>query len=57
MNAKVIVKEIEKQLVKLDPDNSSKYKANSKKAQSELDNLTKNIKRDLKGNLKICSFP
>jgi len=41
MNAKVIVKEIEKQLVKLDPDNSSKYKANSKKAQSELDNLTK----------------
>ena len=53
MNAKVIIKEIEKQLVKLDPDNSSKYKANSKKAQSELDNLTKNIKRDLKGNLNL----
>ena len=32
MNAKVIIKEIENQLVKLDPDNSSKYKANSKKA-------------------------
>ena len=56
MNAKVIVKEIEKQLVKLDPDNSSKYKANSKKAQSELDNLTKNIKRDLKGNLRFVVF-
>ena len=56
MNAKVIVKEIEKQLVKLDPDNSSKYKANSKKAQSDLDNLTKNIKRDLKGNLRFVVF-
>ena len=56
MNAKVIVKEIEKQLVKLDPDNSSKYEANSKKAQSELDNLTKNIKGDLKGNLRFVVF-
>ena len=56
MNAKIIVKEIEKQLVKLDPDNSSKYKANSKKLQSKLDNLTKNIKRDLKGNLRFVVF-
>ena len=56
MNAKVIIKEIENQLVKLDPDNSSKYKANSKKAQSELDNLTKNIKKDLKGNLRFVVF-
>ena len=56
MNAKVIVKEIENQLVKLDPDNSSKYKANSKKAQSELDNLTKNIKRNLKGNPRFVVF-
>ena len=56
MNAKVIIKEIENQLVKLDPDNSSKYKANSKKAQSELDNLTKNIKSDLKGNLRFVVF-
>ena len=56
MNAKVIIKEIENQLVKLDPDNSFKYKANSKKAQSELDNLTKNIKRDLKGNLRFVVF-
>jgi len=56
MNAKVIIKEIEKQLIKLDPDNSSKYKANSKKAHSELDNLTNNIKRDLKGNLRFVVF-
>ena len=56
MNAKVIIKEIENQLVKLDPDNSSKYKTNSKKAQSELDNLTKNIKRDLKENLRFVVF-
>jgi zinc transport system substrate-binding protein len=56
MNAKVIVKEIENQLVKLDPDNASKYKANSKKAQSELDNLTKNIKRDLKKDLRFVVF-
>jgi len=56
MNAKVIIKEIENQLVKVDPDNSSKYKANSKKAQTELDNLTKNIKKDLKGNLRFVVF-
>ena len=56
VNAKVIVKEIEKQLIKLDPDNSSKYKANSKKAQSELDNLTMNIKKDLKSNLRFVVF-
>ena len=56
MNAKVIIKEIEKQMINLDPDNSSKYKANSRKAQTELDNLTKNIKKDLKGNLRFVVF-
>jgi len=56
MNAKVIVKEIENQLVKLDPDNSSKYKTNSNKIQSELDNLTKNIKKDLKKDLRFVVF-
>ena len=56
MNAKIIVKEIENQLVNLDPDNSEKYKANSKKAQSELDNLTKNIKKDLKKDLRFVVF-
>ena len=53
---RVIVEEIENQLVKLDPDNASKYKANSKKAQSELDNLTKNIKKDLKKDLRFVVF-
>jgi len=56
MNAKVIIKEIENQLIKLDPDNSSKYKANSKKAQSELDNLIKNINKDLKKDLRFVVF-
>ena len=56
MNAKVIIKEIENQLVKLDPGNSTKYKANSKKAQSELDNLTENIRKDLKDNLRFVVF-
>ena len=56
MNAKVIVEEIENQLVKLDPYNALKYKANSKKAQSELDNLTKNIKKDLKKDLRFVVF-
>ena len=56
MNAKIIVKEIENQLVKLDPDNASKYKVNSKKAQSELDNLAKNIKKDLKKDLRFVVF-
>jgi zinc transport system substrate-binding protein len=56
MNAKVIVEEIENQLVKLDPNNASKYKANSKKARSELDNLTKNIKKDLKKDLRFVVF-
>ena len=56
MNAKVIIKEIENQLVKLDPGNASKYIANSKKAQSELDNLTRNIKKDLKKDLRFVVF-
>jgi zinc transport system substrate-binding protein len=56
MNAKIVIKEIETQLVRLDPDNSAKYKANSKKAQSELDNLTRNIKKDLKKDLRFVVF-
>ncbi len=56
VNAKVIIKEIENQLVKLDPNNSSKYKANSIKVRSELDNLMKNIKKDLNDNLRFVVF-
>ena len=45
LNAKVIVKKITNQLVKIDADNSSAYKANSKKLLKELDNLTSSIKK------------
>ena len=44
MNAKVIIKEITKQLVQLDSKNSAAYKANSKKALADIDKLTKAIK-------------
>ena len=56
MNAKVIVKEVTKQLVKLDPENGAKYKANSKKAIADLDALTKSIKKDLKKDLRFVVF-
>ena len=56
MNAKVIVKEITKQLVQLDSKNSAAYKANSKKALADLDKLTKNIKKDLSKDLRFVVF-
>ena len=56
MNAKVIVKEITKQLVQLDSKNSATYKANSKKALADIDKLTKNIKKDLSKDLRFVVF-
>ena len=56
MNAKVIVKEITKQLVQLDSKNSAAYKANSKKALADIDKLTKNIKKDLSKDLRFVVF-
>ena len=56
INAKVIIKEITKQLIKLDSKNSSVYKSNSKKALSEIDKLTKNIKKDLNKDLRFVVF-
>ena len=56
MNAKVIIKEITKQLVQLDSKNSSVYKSNSKKALSEIDKLTKKIKEDLNKDLRFVVF-
>ena len=47
LNAKVIVKKITNQLVKIDSSNSAAYKANSKKLLKDLDTLTKSIKKDL----------
>ena len=56
MNAKVIIKEITKQLIKLDSTNSSVYKSNSKKALTELDKLIKDIKSDLNKDLRFVVF-
>ena len=56
INAKVIIKEITKQLVQLDSKNSSAYKSNSKKALTDIDKLTRNIKKDLKKDLRFVVF-
>ena len=56
INAKVIIKEITKQLVKLDSKNSSAYKSNSKKALTDIDKLTQNIKKDLNKDLRFVVF-
>ena len=56
MNAKVIIKEITKQLVLLDSKNSSVYNSNSKKALADIDKLTKSIKEDLNKNLRFVIF-
>ena len=56
LNAKVIVKKITNQLVKIDADNSSAYKANSKKLLKDLDNLTSTIKKDLNKNASFVVF-
>ncbi len=56
MNAKVIIKEITNQLVKLDSANTAKYKANSKEAIADIDALTKSIKKDLNKNSRVVVF-
>ena len=56
INAKVIIKEITNQLVKLDSANSEKYKANSKEAIADIDALTKSIKKDLNKNSRVVVF-
>ena len=56
MNAKVIIKEITNQLVKLDSANSAKYKANSREAISDIDALTNSIKKDLNKNSRVVVF-
>ena len=56
LNAKVILSEMAEHLVKKDPSNASTYKANLKKAHKALDNLTKKIKSDLKGDFKSIVF-
>ena len=56
LNAKVIVKKITNQLVKIDSSNSAAYKANSKKLLKDLDTLTKSIKKDLNKNASFVVF-
>ena len=56
MNAKVIIKEITKQLIQLDSKNSSTYKSNSKKALKDIDKLSQNIKKDLNKDLRFVVF-
>ena len=56
MNARVIIKEITNQLVKLDSTNAAKYKANSKDAIADIDALTKSIKKDLNKNSRVVVF-
>ena len=56
LNAKVIVKKITNQLVKIDSTNSSTYKSNSKNLLKDLDALTKTIKKDLNKNASFVVF-
>ena len=43
-------------MVQLDPENSSIYKSNSKKALVDVDKLIKDIKKDLNKNLRFVVF-
>ncbi len=56
MNAKVILSEMAEHLIEKDPNNSSTYKANLKKAHKALENLTKKVKSELKKDFKSIVF-
>ena len=56
MNAKIIVKKVTNQLSKLDKENSSTYKSNSKEALKEIDNLIKQVKSDINNDAKVVVF-
>ena len=56
MNAKVILEEMTEHLIENDQANASKYKANLKKAQKDLDKLTKKVKSELKKDFKSIVF-
>ena len=56
INAKIIIGEITNQLIKLDTNNSSVYKSNSKKALADIDKLIKNIKNNLSKDLRFVVF-
>ena len=56
INAKAILSEMAEHLIEKDPNNASVYKANLKKAHNALDNLTKKVKSELKGDFKSIVF-
>ncbi|OUX38178.1 MAG: zinc ABC transporter substrate-binding protein [Candidatus Pelagibacter sp. TMED273] len=56
MNAKIIVKKVTNQLSKLDNENSSIYKSNSKKALKEIDKLIKEVKSSINKDAKAVVF-
>ena len=56
MNAKVILSEMAEHLIENDQENASKYKANLKKAQKDLDKLTKKVKSELNKDFKSIVF-
>ncbi len=56
MNAKVILSEMARHLMENDQKNASKYKANLKKANKDLDNLTKKVKSELNKDFKSIVF-
>ena len=56
INAKAILSEMAVHLIEKDPNNASAYKANLKKAHKALDNLTKKVKSELKGDFKSIVF-
>ena len=55
-NAKVIVKKITNQLSKIDKDNASTYKANSKKVIEDLDGLIKEVKNEINKDASFVVF-
>ena len=55
-NAKVIVKKITNQLSKIDKDNASTYKANSKKVIKDLDGLIKKVKNEINKDASFVVF-
>ncbi len=56
MNAKVILEEMTEHLIENDQANTSKYKANLKKALKDLDKLTKKVKSELNKDFKSVVF-
>ncbi len=55
-NAEVMVEEIAKQLIAIDPQNSATYKKNSEKAVKDIEKLINTTKKELKKNISFIVF-